>query len=171
VLVSAGWVHAGCERDFGALPAARTAAPPARRLPDPKTLAKAGLQYYWQAKVPLTDSEQIARLWLLDEKLYCFTNTNHLVAVDAMRGVVLWRYPVADPGKTVYGLCHYDKLPMSEKAPGVEEIQKLDPLKNLETRDAVLINGITNVLVLNRTTGDLIRRVPFDFGAGTSAGG
>lgn len=173
VLVSTSWVHAGCERDFRALAAARTgaAAPPARRLPDPKTLAKAGLQYYWQAKVPLRDSEQIACFWLLDEKLYCFTNTNHLVAVDALRGIVLWRYPAADPGKTVYRPCHYDKLPMSEKAPNIDGIQKPNPVAGLKARDAVLINGITDVLVLNRTTGDLIRRVRFNFGAGGSAAG
>jgi len=173
LLVSTSWVHAGCERDFRTFAAARSggAAAPARRLPDPKTLAKAGLQYYWRAKVPLGDSEQVARLWLLGEKLYCLTNTNHLVAVDALRGIVLWRYPVADPGKTVYRPCRYDKLAMSDKAPSIDDIQKPNPLAGLDARDAVLINGITNVLVLNRTTGDLIRRVQFKFGAGGSAAG
>ena len=90
-------------------------------------LANAGLQCFWDFALPLDRGETITRARLLDENLYCLTSNNRLVAIDAARGVVLWSQPVAEAGKTVYDLRHYDQLLISP-APAVSGAHYWTPL-------------------------------------------
>jgi len=124
-------------------------------------LAQAGLKTYWQLDLELLEDEQVAQTLLLDETLYCLTNTNHLLAVDAARGVRKWAKKIAEPGVTVYRPCHGNGVLLMDKKPGVVDILRPPALDQLQPRDLVLINTPAYLLAFDRKSGDLVRR--FDF--------
>jgi len=128
-------------------------------------LAKAGLQYYWQSSLKLPAGESVERLILLDENLYCLTSRYRLVAVDAAVGTFKWRREVAELGQTVFRPTHAENLTMPEKVGGINDILSPDETVDLRTFDAVLINTLDYVLVIDRKTGKLYRKINFDFAA------
>ena len=138
-----------------------------RGLVPPDVLAKADLQYYWHYKVDLQGGESLQRVYHLDENLYCITSNNRMLVLDALRGIPKWRFQVAEPGQTVFRPVHWDNMILPEKVSGMAEI--LDPRRVLKVApfNAVLINTLSRVFVLDRTTGKLIRTVEFPFAANT----
>ena len=50
-------------------------------------LSEAGLHYYWEFDLQLVGNESISRLERIDENLYCVTDSNRLIVIDAARGV------------------------------------------------------------------------------------
>ncbi len=129
-------------------------------------LEKVELQCYWNVPVDLDRSERIEKLYLLDENLYCLTNTNRLIAVDAIKGLYKWSYQVADENQIVFAPSHSDKIVMSEKVSGIGEILSPQTIE-AEQFDAVVINSLNEVVVLNRKTGKQMRRIRLDFSAST----
>ncbi len=125
----------------------------------PDVLAKAGLKYYWDIKIGLDDGEQITRLYSMDENLYCLTNTNKLIAIDAARGIIRWRVAVADPAKPVYRPVHYKDLTMTEEVTTIEGVLSPEKKPAPVTFDAVIVNTITHALVLDRITGKQYRKL------------
>lgn len=146
---------------------ARTAVDEWAGLVHPDVLAGAGLQYYWHQALDLPDGEEIDRLWLLDENLYCLTDRNRLLAVDAARGLLKWSYVVADPGQTVFPPTHSDQVPLSDKVEGIAEMLSTEQREPPPPFDAVLINTLSNVVVLNRANGVCKRDIRFSFAAHT----
>lgn len=136
-------------------------------LVSPDVLAKADLQYYWHFKVDLQPGESLERVYHLDENLYCLTSNNRLLVLDALRGIPKWRFQVAKPGQTVFRPIHRDDMLLPEKVSGMAEILQPERVAKSEPFDAVLINSLSHVYVLNRTTGKLIRVVEFPFAANT----
>jgi len=138
-----------------------------------KNLKDAGLNYYWKWKLPL-DGEKIARVYLIDENFYCLTNMNHLIAIDAARGILRWTkwVHVAKPGVKVYAPVHTRNVMIPRIPPTRKEIlqPKRGAGRRIKAFDAVIISTRTNALVIDRSNGDEIRNIQYNFKAGASAG-
>jgi outer membrane protein assembly factor BamB len=134
-------------------------------LVQPEMLAKADLQYYWHVRLQLDRGEEIARLYLVGERLYCLTDHNRLLALDAARGVWLWSQVLARPQQKVFAPVHADKVSIPARLrfqPSRGE--QAGPAKPF---DAVILNTLSEIPVLDRSTGELVTRIPFDFPAST----
>jgi len=134
----------------------------------PPVLAKAGLQYYWTLDLALEKGESLTELKRLDENLYCLTDRNKLVALDAATGLLKWSRTVAEPGATVFSPVHADHVVLSRKVGGIKEILDPGQAQFMPPFDAVLINTLSNVLLMDRRTGEAYRDIPLDFPANTS---
>jgi len=134
----------------------------------PSVLTEAGLQYYWQLPLALDSGESIVYLEQIDENLYCLTDSNRLIAIDAVKGLPKWYYAVGEKSATVFHPVHADKLRLTAETGGIKEIRQPVPAGRLEPFDAVLINTLSYVLVIDRSNGQLRRKIPFDFAANTT---
>jgi len=141
-------------------------APPQKVHPD--VLSRASMQYYWRLTVDLDDDETILRVTRLDENVYCFTSKYRLIAVDAARGLTKWSYQVADLGQTVFEPTHVNGIRLAPKPLGIAGILSPESVGEVEPFDAVLINTLNYVLVLDRSSGEFYRRIPFAFAANTT---
>jgi len=134
----------------------------------PEALAEVDLQYYWEIDLgPDDGGEKITSIWLLDEKLYCLTDRNRLVAVDAATGVRKWSYEITrKPTDTVFlPPAHFDDIHVSRKTHGIPEMMgwKEPPLE--PPFDAVMLNTVYHMVMLDRVTGAEWRHVPLKFPA------
>lgn len=125
----------------------------------PDVLAKAGLKYYWDVEVDLDAGEQIVKLYSMDENLYCLTDKNTLITVDAAAGIVRWRVVVAHSDKPVYRPMHYNGLTMTKEVTTIEGVLSPGRKPAPITFDAVIVNTITHALVLDRRTGRQYRKM------------
>ncbi len=145
-------------------------------------LAKAGLANYWQLDLQLPPGQRIVKLTLIEENLYCLTESNWLLAVDAASGVRKWSHQVAEKGVQVFPPCHGTKVPIDPNLPGVihpdiglwrgtgrndlnlpgvEKISTPPAPASLPARDLVLINTPDYVIALDRMTGEEVRKISF----------
>ncbi len=134
----------------------------------PDVLAKASLQYYWKLPLDLDRRETIARMFRLDENLYCLTSRNRLITIDAAVGKLKWSHSIADAGHRVFRPTHADKVVLPEKVAGIKEILSPETASEPEPFDALLINTLSHVLVFDRNTGKLYRKIPLGFAANTA---
>ena len=176
-----------------------------RGVPSPQTLEAIDLQYYWQHQLKHDGGEKVQWLCLLDENLYCMTDSNRLTAINAATGVPKWTYQVAIPSDSVFfPPSHKSDMRLSRKIHGVAEIMGWDPLPKIDREklkdvniadildrekakssqtidaailpvepqpepfDAVMINTVHDVVVLDRVTGTERRRIHFSFPANTA---
>ncbi len=130
-------------------------------------LTEAGLQYYWQLPLNLSGGESIKQLIQLDENLYCLTNRRRLIVVDAAVGRPKWSHTVARVRQKVFSPTHVDRMWLPEKVSGLKEILSPDTVVRTAPFDAVLINTVSYVLVLDRADGRVYRKIPFSFAANT----
>ena len=142
-----------------------------------KSMENAGLRYYWKCSdLPkvLDDGERIARTYLIDENLYCLTNMNRLIAIDAARGILRWSrwVHVAKPGVKVYDPVHTKNVMITRTPPTRKEIlqPKSEFGRKIKAFDSVIISTRTNALLIDRSNGQVIRDIEFNFTAGASAG-
>jgi outer membrane protein assembly factor BamB len=138
---------------------------------DVELLAEVGLRYYWSLPLKLNGSDRISRLYQVDENVYALTEMNMLIGISARTGVPMWRHEVTTPGLTVFDPVHADEVPLPKEVVGIEGV--LDPSKAVDALpiDLVMINTITDLTVLNRRTGELMRSktdVPFKFAANSA---
>lgn len=136
------------------------------RLVAPAVLAESSLRYYWKCKVELEDGEAIRQIWRLDENIYALTSANRLIAIDAARGTYKWSYPIGNKAQTVFAPCHADKV-VVPKSTGIAELVTPNPKNRLKPFNAVIINTVSYVLMINRDTGKVVRKFDFDFVANT----
>lgn len=155
-LTVAGWVLIGCGPEAG---------PP---FPHPELLDRAGLQYYWDLTLDLDKGETLERLYLRDEALYCLTDRNRVIALDATRGTLRWSARLAAEGIEVFAPVHADGVRVPEEVVGMREILSSRPPSG-EPFDAVAFNTVTRVLLFNRRTGEKRREIELGFTCG--AGG
>ncbi|MCP4376102.1 MAG: PQQ-binding-like beta-propeller repeat protein [bacterium] len=138
-----------------------------------KELKDAGLKYYWKWKLPL-DGETIVRTYLLDDNLYCLTNTNRLIAIDAAHGVLRWAkwVHVAKPGVEVFDPVHVNNIFITRTPPTKREIlqPRKGDLRKAKSLNGVIISTKTHALLIDQENGDEIRNIKFNFNAGASAG-
>jgi len=136
-------------------------AKPIRSLTHASVLAKAGLSSYWEAQLQLLEDEQIDRMWLREENLYCLTSENALIAVDAARGVRKWAVQVAPTGVKVFPPSHGTNVSMKEQIPDVREVVTLAAPETMGQFDVVFINTPNYALALDRATGQQRRKIDF----------
>lgn len=120
-------------------------------LTHPDVLAKAGLKYYWNAPSFLPPGEFARKVFRLDENVYLLTDANRLVAIDAASGSFKWARQVAKPSDVVFAPVHAEAA-ISEQMPGIKDIPAQGTIK------IVCVNTLSNVLVINRTTGQMLRQ-------------
>ncbi|MGC9454254.1 MAG: PQQ-binding-like beta-propeller repeat protein [Phycisphaerae bacterium] len=133
----------------------------------PEVLAESDLQYYWDIRLPLEGDETIQRLFLLDERLYALSSDNRLFAVDAARGLWDWTVRVAPPEDTVFEPVHADDMVLPAEPIGVMEIMRRVETEMPEPMDAVLINSLQRLLVIDRDDGSIVRDIELGFAANT----
>ncbi len=76
---------------------------PVAPMVDAVELRGAGLAQYWRVDLPLGPREQLQRLELVDDNLYCITDYGTVAAVHAATGVIRWIIPVTATGRPVLG--------------------------------------------------------------------
>jgi outer membrane protein assembly factor BamB len=133
----------------------------------PDALAGSDLQYYWDVQLPLEGDEAVQRLILLDERVYVLTSENRMFALDAVRGVWDWAHRIAPPGDMVFPPVHADGLALPPDPIGVMEIMGRTRGQAPEPVDAVLVNSLHRLWVLNRGDGSVLRNMELAFAANT----
>ena len=118
--------------------------------------------------MPLGKGEQIRCLSLVEEKLYCLTSQNRLVAIDAATGGSMWSLALASPSQRVFPPVHANAAAVppwdgdtAKDRPSTEMIAKAKPF------DAVILNTLSHILVINRVTGEMVSSIPLPFVAAT----
>ncbi len=139
-------------------------------LAQPEVLDAAGLQYYWRVNLDLGKKERIDRLYLLNGDLLCLTNMNRLLAVDATRGIWRWTQNLASPRQRVFAPVAVKgvALPTWVAAPG-DARPTSEMIASAQPFDAIILNTLSDVLVLDRANGRLVMKIPLGFA--TNAGG
>ncbi len=140
-----------------------------------KDLDQIGYQKYWEATptdLGLVAGEQIKEIWHLQENVYVLTDTNRLIAMEAERGLYRWSVVVAPRGERVFRPLHAAYMLLTEKLPSVAEV--LNPQQpTMPAFDGLVINSSSQVLVIERRLGKVVRRINLEFGcscAGTTDG-
>ncbi|MFP3938046.1 MAG: PQQ-binding-like beta-propeller repeat protein [Phycisphaerae bacterium] len=131
----------------------------------PDVLAESDLQYYWDIQLPLEGDETIERLFLLDERVYAISSDNRMFALDAARGLWDWTRQIAPPDDTVFRPVHADGMKLPAEPLGVMEIMHRSDVEMLEPVDAVLVNSLHRLLVINRRDGSVLRDIELGFAA------
>lgn len=143
-----------------------------RSLAHPEVLAQVGLQYYWQRPMVLGAGEAIETMYLRDDILYFITNQRRLVAIDAAVGNPLWRVVVSTKEETIYPPMHVDNVMLTREVGDVDTILDPPSTADMDEFNAVMMNTMTRVLVINRDNGILYRDFPFfEFSASTQGCG
>lgn len=136
--------------------------------PDP--MKQAGLGVYWERQLKLAPNERIKETHLLDENLYFITNQKALIAMDARSGVTKWRVPITHKPEKVFAPIHFDGIRLPKQIGTVDDITNPPLPSTLPEFDAVIINTLTSVLVINRTSGEVIRDIRFQGFSATNRG-
>jgi outer membrane protein assembly factor BamB len=142
-------------------------ADPWAKVVHPDVLAKADLQYYWKAMVDLQGGERIARIYRMDENVYCVTNKNRMIAYDAQRGLLRWSRQLSEEGRVVFRPVHADRVLISAKPLRIEEMTEETKRQPMPAFPAVMVNTETRLFVINRLTGEVHREIKLSFPANT----
>ncbi len=132
-----------------------------------EVLTEADLNYFWTLHLDLPDGESLLRLSLVDENLYVVTDRNYLYTLDAASGAVKWSYRLGSPAMKSYRVYHASDVVLPERRLTIQEIaeDRLGP--SAEPVDVVLVNTLTKLHVFDRSNGQVLREVKFDFTANT----
>ncbi|MFW6146664.1 MAG: PQQ-binding-like beta-propeller repeat protein [Planctomycetota bacterium] len=123
------------------------------------SLSGTGLEYYWEAPIPTDADETVRRLWRLDEMVYCLTDRRRLIAMDARTGLVRWSYRIEQAPEPIFRPYHpAEPVSLPIRSPGKREVR---------TFDAVMINTLSRLVILDRADGSEIRDLTLTFTAST----
>lgn len=139
-------------------------------LTHPTVLSKAGLKYYWHTKAPVPPGQSIKKIIRLDENVYCLTDQHLLIALDAATGNYKWSAEVASATDTVFDPVHASNVSLTELPTGIREILSPTTVKPMPPFDAVMVNTLSYVVIINRNDGKIVRGkddIKFDFAANT----
>ncbi len=129
----------------------------------PDTLAKSGLKYYWSSDAVrglLRSGEKVDFVYRLDENVYCITTQGRMIAVDAVTGISKWVVEVSHT-ETIFAPVHSNGVTLTPKTSSIGEIIDPTRLTGGKNFNAVMINCVTFMLVIDRQTGEVIRNIPF----------
>jgi outer membrane protein assembly factor BamB len=132
----------------------------------PDVLATASLEYAWRNTVDLDEGETVRNVWRVDEVLYCLTSGHHLVAMDAVSGVRLWTVQVGDVREQVFPPCHADNVAIPPTM-GIHTLNNPPDKTKLIPFKAVMINTSSELYVIDRATGKVMRKHELKFAANT----
>ncbi len=134
---------------------------------DPNVLAEAGLRYYWDLDLKLESGQEIERIYLRGETLYCVTSDSLLLAIEAETGVVRWSHQLRTATDTVFAPVHWDEMLLTDKPLTIAQIQDPDTIPPLKPFNAMLVNTSERLYVFDRATGQLYRDIELGFTATT----
>ncbi|UCG58404.1 MAG: PQQ-binding-like beta-propeller repeat protein [Phycisphaerales bacterium] len=76
-------------------------------LVSPELVKQAALKVVWHKALPIRDVESLEQLVVLDDRIYVFSDRNHVVSLDREDGKVIFGRSIAPAGFEVMGLGHY----------------------------------------------------------------
>lgn len=126
-------------------------------------LAEANLGYYWQAIVPIAESQRIAKLWHMDENVYCLTDANVLWAYDAKSGAVKWSRDLGHKGQQYRRPFHMEDLALG-KSLGPSTVVIKPTGEKVQLYDVAVINSLTEAKLLDRSDGKVLQTIDFTRG-------
>jgi outer membrane protein assembly factor BamB len=133
-------------------------------------MSQAGLQLCWERHLSLAPGELAVKLWVIDENLYFLTSQKMLIAMDAKTGRMKWRVVVTYRNERVFAPSHFDEMPLPKRVGTVEDIKNPPSPSSLPKFDALCINTLTSMKVIDRATGEMIRDIPFHGFAAVNCG-
>jgi outer membrane protein assembly factor BamB len=125
-------------------------------------LSKVDLRMYWERTIPLPAGEQVERTWVLGEKLYCLTDGDTLICVDARVGTALWSQKVTVGEEQVYAPVHVDDMRLSLKVGDLDTIDNPPSMVDYPLFNAVVISTTTRLWVIDRDKGTVYRNIVSD---------
>ncbi|MFP4140592.1 MAG: PQQ-binding-like beta-propeller repeat protein [Planctomycetota bacterium] len=136
-------------------------------------LAGVDLKYHWTLDLQIAaDGVTLERIWQMDGEVYCLTSDSELFCVDAEIGHIRWSIALPDEEANVFQPSHYDGMLMTEEPLSLEQIQNPVRIGQLKPFDAVLVNTLSRLLVIDRDstgTPKVYRNIELDFAANTGA--
>jgi outer membrane protein assembly factor BamB len=100
-----------------------------------KLLEQAGLEQLWGNKLPIRESENLERLFILGNRLYGLSDRNYFVCLNREKGNVIFSRNIADAGLPVVGLGLYEGKLLSIVGNRLVEI---NPESGTETASGLL---------------------------------
>lgn len=160
------WTLMGCSRT------GETQVEPAAEAPSAQTdgLKSLGLQSYWERSAVMTSTERVAKVFLRDENLYLLTSQNNLYAVDAAVGNPKWATSVSATNEHVYAPTHFDGMMLPREVPPQSSFKNPPSRTTFDTFDAVLINTLNRILVIDRDSGTVYRNFAMNNAAAATRG-
>ncbi len=139
----------------------------------PEVLGKVGLGFYWEVPVRLEEKETLVQLHLLGRNLYLLTNHNRMIVLNAETGIPKWSRELGDKGQGVFRPVHVDNVVLSGKVVGISGITSRGTPDLSEPFDAVVVNTLSNALILDRSDGRQVRKLSLvpPAGAGVTSDG
>ena len=137
-------------------------------------LMKAGLEYRWEYDHLLLGGETIEKVWALDENLYLLTSENRLAAIRNNDGILLWTIDLGMQQREVFPPVHVDSMNLTPLPLTLEQGYYRENVPEADEFDAMAINTISRMWVVNRSTGRVYRALEFDdlnIGFAANAGG
>ena len=107
-----------------------------------EALVEVGLTYYWRSAVSLDRGEKVARIWHVDENIYCLNDNNRLCVYDANSGTFKWSKQLGRPRQRFFGPTHVDRVMMT--SPGTHPARA--------PYNVVVFNTVADALVYRRDT-------------------
>ncbi|MBN1556071.1 MAG: PQQ-binding-like beta-propeller repeat protein [Phycisphaerae bacterium] len=138
--------------------------------PQPSDLAPARLQYYWKREMLLAGGERVTRMYVLEENLYLITNTHCLRAVDAAVGNPKWFVRVGHDTNRIFEPTHVPGMRLPKRIGTINDIANPETISDFDEFDAVLVNSMTHLMVVDRKNGQTYRDVRFPDRIATDAG-
>lgn len=143
----------------------------ATKIPPRAELAKLGLDYYWEGKVRLEEGETLQRLHVMGQNVYCVTSNNRVTALDGFTGLPRWSFDDVRRREQIFRPYHLDKLVIPADPMTVQQMTDESYVPALVEFDAVLLNTVTQGIVIDRNKGTVYRQFDFDFPANTGCAG
>ncbi len=136
-------------------------------------LAGVDLKYHWKLDLNIAaDGATIERIWQMGDEVYCLTSDSELFCVDAEIGHIRWSIALPDVEVNVFEPSHYDGMLMTEEPLTLQQIQDPTRIGQLDPFDAVLVNTLSRLLVIDRDstgTPKVYRNIELSFAANTGA--
>ncbi len=138
--------------------------------PSETSIAPADLQYYWTREIDLAGAERIEQAYVMDENLYLVTSDKYFRAVDAAVGNPKWSVRVGNDDSRIFPPTHISDMQLPQRMGTIDEIDAPESMADFDTFHAVLINSLSDLLVVDRKKGNVYRDIRFGNRVATDAG-
>ena len=125
-------------------------------------LSKVDLRMYWERTIPLPAGEQVARIWVRGEKLYCLTDGDTLICVNAVVGTTLWSQELTVGEEEVFAPVHVDDMRLPMEVGDIKTIDNPPSMASFPLFNAVVISTTTRLWVIDRDKGTVYRNIVSD---------
>jgi len=120
-------------------------------------LNRAGLQFYWESKLDLRPGETLTKVWLIDDAIYYLSSQQRLFCYDPVTGIRRWNFEIPDRGQLVFPPSHGQDISITPQPIGIQGL--MPGTLNTVTYKPMVINTTRTIYVLDRITGEELRRI------------